>query len=85
VEFNSAVTKHLDYFVLKDMSERVTRRCDDTVDKKRTNFSESLAPAKEYTDCFVSCHLAPAITDFVLDENRKCCNNKLDWGVFMNC
>jgi len=71
VEFNSAVTKHLDYFVLKNMLERVTRRCDDTVDKKRTNFSESLAPAKEHTDRFVSCHLAPAITDFNLEEDRK--------------
>jgi len=31
------VTKHSDYFVWKDTSERVpvARRCDDTVDKKR--------------------------------------------------
>jgi len=34
---NSIVTKHSDYFVWKDMSECVTRRCDDTVDKKRVN------------------------------------------------
>jgi len=27
---NSTVTKHLDYFVWKDTSERVARRCDDT-------------------------------------------------------
>ena len=31
------MTKHLDYFVWKDTSERVVRRCDDTVDKKRVN------------------------------------------------
>jgi len=31
------VTKHSDYFVWKDTSERVARRCDDTVDKKRVN------------------------------------------------
>jgi len=31
------VTKHSDYFVWKDTSERVARRCDDTVDKKRAN------------------------------------------------
>jgi len=31
------VTKHADYFVGKDTSERVARRCDDTVDKKRLN------------------------------------------------
>ena len=34
---NSIVTKHSDYFVWKDTSERVTRRCDDTVDKERAN------------------------------------------------
>jgi len=31
------VTKHLDYFVWKDTSERVARRCDDNVDKKRVS------------------------------------------------
>jgi len=34
---NSTVTKHSNYFVWKDMSERVTPHCDDTVDKKRMN------------------------------------------------
>jgi len=29
------VTKHSDYFVSKDTSERVAWRCDDTVNKKR--------------------------------------------------
>jgi len=32
------VTKHSDYFVWKDTSERVARRCDDTVDKKQVNY-----------------------------------------------
>jgi len=32
------VTKHPDYFVCKDTSERVTRRFDDTVDNKRVKF-----------------------------------------------
>jgi len=36
---NSTVTKHSDYFVWKDMSGRVARRCDDTVDKKQMSFS----------------------------------------------
>jgi len=31
------VTKHSHYFVWKDTSERVVRRCDNTVDKKRVN------------------------------------------------
>jgi len=31
---NSTVTKHSDYFVCKDTSERVARRCDATIDKK---------------------------------------------------
>jgi len=34
---NSTVTKHSDYFVWKDTSERVARHCDDTIDKKRVN------------------------------------------------
>jgi len=34
---NSTVTKHSDYFVWKDTSECVTRRYDNTVDKKRMN------------------------------------------------
>jgi len=33
---DSTVTKHSDYFVEKDTSD-MTRRCDDTVDKKRAN------------------------------------------------
>jgi len=31
------MTKHSDYCVWKDTSERMARRCDDTVDKKRVN------------------------------------------------
>ena len=31
------MTKHSDYFVWKDTSERVARRCDDAVDKKWVN------------------------------------------------
>jgi len=31
------MTKHSDYFVWKDTSEHVARRCDDTVDKKRVH------------------------------------------------
>jgi len=31
------MTKHSDYFVWKDTSERVARRCDYTVDRKRVN------------------------------------------------
>jgi len=31
------MTKHTDYFVWKDTSERVARRCDYTVDEKRVN------------------------------------------------
>jgi len=35
----SKVTKQSDHNVWKDTSERVARRCDDTVDKKRVNSS----------------------------------------------
>jgi len=37
VGVNSTVTKHSDYFVWKDTSERVARCCDDTVERKRVN------------------------------------------------
>ena len=29
----------------------------------------------------VTHHLAPAITDFILDENQKCCDNKLEQAL----
>jgi len=32
------MTKHSDYFIWKDTSERVARRCENTVDKKRVNY-----------------------------------------------
>jgi len=34
---NQTATKHTDYIVCKDTPKRVTRRCDDAVDKKRMN------------------------------------------------
>jgi len=47
------MTKYSDYFVWKDTSERVARRCDYTVDKKRVNscvlkhlFLEGVQPPK---------------------------------------
>ena len=33
---------------------------------------------KERRDHLVAYHLAPAITDFISDENRECCNNDLE-------
>jgi len=30
------------------------------------------------SDHFAAYHLAPAITDFISDENRECCNNDLE-------
>jgi len=33
----STMTKYSEYFVWKDTSERVSRRCEDTVDRKRVN------------------------------------------------
>jgi len=35
--YSSDVTKHSDYFVWKNTTGRMARRCDDTVDKKRVN------------------------------------------------
>ena len=60
---NSTLTKHSDHFVWKNMSERMARRCDDTIDKNRVNscvikhlFSGSRATKKITTtprNCFL--------------------------------
>jgi len=39
---------------------------------------EDLDSSQEVRDHLVAYHLAPAITDFISDENRVCCNNNLD-------
>ena len=39
--------------------------------------AEDLDSSQRVRDHLVAYHLAPAITDFISDENRECCNNKL--------
>ena len=39
--------------------------------------AEELDGSQGVRDHLVEYHLAPAITDFILDENRECCNNDL--------
>jgi len=39
--------------------------------------AEDLDSSQGLRDHLVVHHLAPAITDFISDENRECCNNKL--------
>jgi len=40
--------------------------------------SEDLDSSQGVRDHLVAYHLAPAITDFISDENRVCCNNDLE-------
>jgi len=40
--------------------------------------AEDLDSSQKVHDHLVAYHLAPAITDFVFDENRECCNNELE-------
>ena len=40
--------------------------------------AEDLGSSQGVRDRFVAYHLAPAITDFISDENRECCNNDLE-------
>ena len=40
--------------------------------------AEDLESSQRVRDLLVAYHLAPAITDFILDENRECCNNELE-------
>jgi len=40
--------------------------------------AHDLDSSQRVRDHLVAHHLAPAITDFISDENRDCCNNKLN-------
>jgi len=40
--------------------------------------AEDLDSSQGVRDHLVAYHLAPAITDFISDENRECCNNDLE-------
>jgi len=40
--------------------------------------AEDLDSTQRVHDHLVAYHLAPAITDFILDENRECCNNEFE-------
>jgi len=39
--------------------------------------AEVLDSSQRVHDHLVASHLAPVITDFILDQNRECCNNEL--------
>jgi len=39
--------------------------------------AEDLDSSQRVRDHLVAYHVAPAITDFILDENPECCNNEL--------
>ena len=39
---------------------------------------KDLDSSQRVRDHLVAYHLAPAITDFILDENWECCNNELE-------
>ena len=40
--------------------------------------AEDLDSSQRVRDYLVAYHFTPAITDFILDENRECCNNELE-------
>jgi len=40
--------------------------------------AEDLESSQGVRDFLVAYHLVPAITDFILDKNWECCNNKLE-------
>jgi len=40
--------------------------------------SEDLDSSQRAHDHLFACHSVPVIADFILDENRKCCDNKLE-------
>ena len=40
--------------------------------------AEDLHSSQRVRDHLVAYHLAPAISDFISDENRECCNNEIE-------
>ena len=46
--------------------------------KEHEERTEDLDGSQRARDHLVAYHLAPAITDFIWDENRECCNNELE-------
>jgi len=76
------MTKHSDYFVWKDTSERVARRCDDTVDKKRVNscvlkhlflegFEQQKMSPKNPGNALFDALLMSRFQNFVADATQK--------------
>jgi len=49
-----------------------------TCGEKHEERAEDLNSSQRVRDHLVAYHLAPAITDFISDENRECCNNELE-------
>jgi len=45
--------------------------------------AEDLDSSQGVRDHVVAYHLAPAITDFISDENRECCNNDLEQTLML--
>ena len=45
--------------------------------------SRHLDNSQGVSDHLVAYHLAPAITDFISDENRVCCNNDLEQTLML--
>jgi len=45
---------------------------------KHEERAEDFDTSQRVRDQLVAYHLAPAIADFILSENRECCNNELE-------
>jgi len=45
--------------------------------------AEDSDSSQRVRDHLVAHHLAPVITDFISDENRKCCNNEIEQKLTM--
>jgi len=45
--------------------------------------AEDLDSSRKVRDHLVAYHLAPAIIDFISDENRECCNYKLEQTLIL--
>jgi len=78
ISFNAELADESTWFKLWLTSEQMGCPLRPTGEGEHEERAEDLDSNQSVRDHFVAYHLAPAITDFISDENRECCNNDLE-------
>ena len=78
IAFNAELTDESTWSRLWLTSEQMGFPLRPTGGGEHEERAEDLDSSQRARDHLVAYHLAPAITDFILDANRECCNNDLE-------